>query len=121
VARYRQEGKPELAQRLDAATLVMPTDLLTERVVLELGHRHVELIHPGLGHTDHDVIVHGPDSGVVFAGDLVEEGEPPKVGPDSTPGQAARPRSTRCRAGHGEPVDAEFVRWQRDEVSAGST
>ena len=128
VAHYREEGKAELAKRLDAATLVMPTELLTEQVVLDLGQRQVQLIHPGLGHTDHDVIVHVPDAGVVFAGDLVEEWKPPQVGPDSVPARwpstldtllALEPRVVV--PGHGEPVDAGFVRRQRDELSAGST
>lgn len=128
VSRYRQEGKPALAQRLAAARLVPPTDLLTDRVPIDLGGRRADLIHPGLGHTDHDVIVHVPDAGVVFAGDLVEQGAPPTVGPDSVPERwpstvdnllALRPNV--IVPGHGEPVDPAFVRRQRDELSAGST
>lgn len=125
---YRARGKPELAGRIERARIVPPTDLLTDRVPLDLGGRTVELRHPGLGHTDHDVVVHVPDAGVLFAGDLVEQGAPPSTGPDSTPDQwpstmdtllALRPRVVV--PGHGEPVDPEFVRTQRDELSAGST
>jgi glyoxylase-like metal-dependent hydrolase (beta-lactamase superfamily II) len=126
--RYREQGRPELAERLERARLVLPTDVLTDRVALDLGARTAELIHPGLGHTDHDVVVWVPDAGVVFAGDLVEQGAPPSVGPDSVPDQwpstvdkllALGPRV--IVPGHGEPVDPGFVRAQRAELSAGST
>jgi glyoxylase-like metal-dependent hydrolase (beta-lactamase superfamily II) len=127
VRRYREEDKPELADRLAAARLVAPTDVFTERVEVDLGGRVAELVHPGLGHTDHDVIAHVPDAGVVFAGDLVEQGAPPQAGPDAVPEQwpstldvlvALRPRVVV--PGHGEPVDAAFVRGLRDQLSAGS-
>jgi glyoxylase-like metal-dependent hydrolase (beta-lactamase superfamily II) len=107
---------------------VAPTDVFTDRVSLDLGGRRVELVHPGLGHTDHDVVVHVPDAGVLFAGDLVEQGQPLSIGPDSTLARwpatldavlALGPRT--IVPGHGEPVDPAFVRAQRDELSAGST
>jgi len=128
VRRYRDGGRPELADRIERARLVPPTDVLTDRVALDLGARTVELVHPGLGHTDHDVVGWVPDAAVVFAGDLVEQGAPPSVGPDSVPGHwpstldavlALGPRVVV--PGHGEPVDPGFVRAQRDELSAGST
>lgn len=128
VGRYREMGRPEQAGRLEVARLVLPTDVFTGDVELDLGGRTVHLCHPGLGHTDHDVVVHVPDAGVVFAGDLVEQGEPPKAGPDAVPDQwpstldnllALNPRT--IVPGHGEPVDPAFVRAQRDELSAGST
>lgn len=126
--RYEQEGRPELARRLAAARLVLPTDVFADRVRLDLGGRVADLVHPGLGHTDHDVVVHVPDVDVVFAGDLVEQGAPPHLGPDTV--LAAWPSTLDAvlalgpRAvvpGHGEPVDAAFVRAQRAELSAGST
>ncbi|HVV12486.1 MBL fold metallo-hydrolase [Amycolatopsis sp.] len=121
--RFRAEGKTELAERLTEAELVLPSELLTDRVELDLGGRKVTLLHPGPGHTDHDVAVHVPDSGVVFAGDLVEQGAPPAVGPDAHPAEwphaldkllALRPGT--IVPGHGEPVDAAFVRAQRDRI-----
>ncbi len=124
VARYRAQGRPDLAARLAAARLVMPTDLFTDRVTLDLGGREVALVHPGPGHTDHDVVVHVPDAGVVFAGDLVEQGAPPSAGPDSVPGSwpAALDAVLALGAavivpGHGEPVDRAFVLTQRDELA----
>ncbi|TVT60081.1 MBL fold metallo-hydrolase [Amycolatopsis rhizosphaerae] len=125
--RFREEHKPELAEGLLQAELVLPTELLTEEAELDLGGRRVRLIHPGPGHTDHDVAVWVPDAEVLFAGDLVEQGAPPSAGPDAD--LAAWPRalgellalSPRVIVpGHGEPVDAAFVRAQRDELAARS-
>jgi glyoxylase-like metal-dependent hydrolase (beta-lactamase superfamily II) len=125
--RFRGEGKPELADRLTRAELVLPTDLLTDHVELDLGGRTVRLFHPGPGHTDHDVAVHVPNAAVVFAGDLVEQGAPPSVGPDADP--ASWPGALdrllgldpgTIVPGHGRPVDAAFVRAQRDELSRSS-
>jgi glyoxylase-like metal-dependent hydrolase (beta-lactamase superfamily II) len=122
--RFRREQKPELAARLTEAELVLPTELLTDRAELDLGGRTVTLVHPGPGHTNHDVAVHVPDAGVLFAGDLVEQGAPPSIGPDSDPAQwphalaqlLALDPSTIV-PGHGDPVDAAFVRRQREELS----
>jgi glyoxylase-like metal-dependent hydrolase (beta-lactamase superfamily II) len=50
---------------------------------LDLGGRVVQLVHPGPAHTGHDLAVHVPDAGVLFAGDLLENGAPPSFGPDS--------------------------------------
>ena len=125
VAHYRAEGKTELADRIAAVRLVLPTELLPDRTELDLGGRVVELLHVGRGHTDHDVVVHVPDAGVVFTGDLVEEGAPPHVGSDSVPGEwpSTLDRLVAVGAsvivpGHGDPVDADFVRAQRDELAA---
>ncbi|UVS77607.1 MBL fold metallo-hydrolase [Actinokineospora sp. UTMC 2448] len=126
--RYREQGKPELAERVERARIVLPTHEVDDRVDLDLGGRRVTLLHPGLAHTDHDVAVHVPDAHVVFAGDMVEEGAPPSIGDDAHPARwpgaldvllALRP--TTVVPGHGEPVDPGFVAAQRDAISAGST
>jgi glyoxylase-like metal-dependent hydrolase (beta-lactamase superfamily II) len=120
VARYEDGGEPEQARRLAAARVVLPTEVLTDRVTLDLGGRVVELVHPGRAHTDHDVVVHVPDVGVVFAGDLVEQGAEPSVGPDACPGSWPAALDVLLALapevvvpGHGDPVDAAFVRAQR--------
>jgi glyoxylase-like metal-dependent hydrolase (beta-lactamase superfamily II) len=121
--RYRAEGKDDLAALLDVAELVLPTDLFTHRVDLDLGGRIAVLLHPGQAHTDHDVAVHVPDAGVLFAGDLVEQGAPPSVGADAHPATwpdaldlllILRPHT--IVPGHGDPVDAAFVARQRDDL-----
>lgn len=118
---FHREHKHELAHRLLEAELVPPTQLLTDAVTLDLGGRTVTLLHPGRGHTDHDVAVHVPDVDVVFAGDLVEQGAPPSIGPDSHAGDWPRALDRLLALGpgtivpgHGEPVDAAFVWRQRD-------
>ncbi len=68
---------PHAAQRLAELEIVPPGRLVSERATIDLGWRRVELVHPGPGHTDNDLLVLVPDAGVAFAGDLVEQGAPP--------------------------------------------
>ena len=81
------------------------------------------MAHFGPGHTDSDLVVHVPDAGVVYAGDLVEQGAPPAF-EDSFPhlwpaavdgiiGLAP----TVVSPGHGDPVDVDFVTAQRAELA----
>ena len=69
----------------DRVTLMPPDHLVTHRHVLDLGDRGVELAHFGRGHTSNDLVVAAPASGVVFAGDLLEESGPPAYGMDCYP------------------------------------
>ena len=66
-----------------------------------------------------------PDAGVVFAGDLVEEGAPPLYGDDAFPYEwpatldrllALAPATVV--PGHGDVVGHGFVRGQREELAA---
>lgn len=50
---------------------VAPTETFSGSMRLELGAREVELIEVGPAHTAGDVIVHVPDAGVVFTGDIL--------------------------------------------------
>ncbi len=52
-------------------TPAAPTDLVTDHLTLHLGGRRIELIYPGRGHTAGDIVIHLPDDGVLFTGDLV--------------------------------------------------
>ncbi|PRC51234.1 MBL fold metallo-hydrolase, partial [Mycobacterium sp. ITM-2017-0098] len=87
------------------------------------------IMHPGRGHTDHDLIavVTGGDRTVVFCGDLVEESGDPCV--DEHSDLAAWPatldrvldaggESAAYVPGHGAVVDAAFVRWQAAWLAA---
>ena len=69
----------------DRVSLTPPDHLVTDRVVLDLGDRGVELSHLGRGHTGNDLVVSVPDVDIVFAGDLLEESGPPAYGDDSFP------------------------------------
>jgi len=75
----------ESCAEFDRVELVAPDHLVTERHVLDLGDRGVELLHLGRGHTSNDLIVAASDAEVVFAGDLVEQSAPPAYGDDCYP------------------------------------
>ncbi|MBM9508289.1 MBL fold metallo-hydrolase [Actinacidiphila acididurans] len=110
-----------------AAALVRPTDPVGGELTLDLGDRPVRLVHPGAGHTAHDLVVVVPGAGasdpvVMFCGDLVEESGEPQADADAVP--AAWPAALdallaiggetgRYVPGHGAVVDARFVRAQR--------
>ncbi len=98
-------------------------------VVVDLGGRSVTIAHLGGGHTTADLVVVAPAPDgkaglvVVFTGDLVEESGDPCIDADSDL-QAWPATLDRLLAvggpdaiyvpGHGNVVDAEFVRRQRD-------
>lgn len=122
-AKFAEDGEHELADRLNTATLVPPSDVVARKTELDLGDRPVVLLHPGPGHTGHDLIVHVPDAAVVFAGDLVEAGAPPAIGEDAHPVEWPRAvdkilalRPSVVVPGHGCPIDRDFVEEQRDEL-----
>ncbi|WTJ93678.1 MBL fold metallo-hydrolase [Streptomyces sp. NBC_01537] len=113
------------AQAADA--LVRPANLIDQRYELDLGgDRQVLLVHPGDGHTTHDLVVIVPGNPVVvFCGDLVEESGAPQAGPDAAPGDWPGTLDELLRLGgedavyvpgHGAVVDAGFVRAQRDAL-----
>jgi glyoxylase-like metal-dependent hydrolase (beta-lactamase superfamily II) len=104
----------------DAATV--PERTFSSALVLDLGDRQVELLHPGRGHTGGDLVVRVPDADVLLAGDLVEESAPPSYGDDSWPLEwpatldlvlGLLGPDTVVVPGHGAPVDRDFVREQR--------
>jgi glyoxylase-like metal-dependent hydrolase (beta-lactamase superfamily II) len=103
---------------------VVPDHLVTGRVEIDLGDRWVLLTHPGRGHTDHDVAVWSPDTGVLFGGDLVEQGADPDFTdayPLDWPTTVTKLLQMDPRVvvpGHGDPVDTEFVTAQRDDLTA---
>jgi glyoxylase-like metal-dependent hydrolase (beta-lactamase superfamily II) len=98
--------------------------------VINLGDRAVTIAHPGRGHTTSDLVVvvapGADDEGsrvVVFTGDLVEESADPAIDADSdvVAWPATLDRVLEMGGpdaiyvpGHGNVVDAEFVRRQRN-------
>ena len=52
--------------------LTWPTATFSGRMSVHLGRRRVDLMQLGRGHTAGDMVVHVPDAGVMFTGDLVE-------------------------------------------------
>lgn len=124
--RYRADGEHALADDLAATPIAAPTHTFERSATVDLGDRTVELVHPGPGHTDHDVIALAGD--VLFAGDLVEhapggsfteESFGPDTHLDAWPTALDRMLSHRPRLvvpGHGDPVDARFVARARDDL-----
>jgi glyoxylase-like metal-dependent hydrolase (beta-lactamase superfamily II) len=91
---------------------------------VDLDGRTVEIIHPGSGHTRHDLIVvaAGQHPVIVFCGDLVEESGDPVIDGDSDlaawPATLDRVLETggpdaAFVPGHGATVDAAFVERQQ--------
>ncbi len=114
-------GMPELAEELAEITLDPPNRSFSEHAVLEVGGRRVELRYLGRGHTESDIVIEVPDAGVLFAGDLLEDGATPYFGdgfPLDWPETASR-LAERCRGpvvpGHGAVRDRAFA----DEQAAG--
>jgi glyoxylase-like metal-dependent hydrolase (beta-lactamase superfamily II) len=123
MAYYRRHDRHDIARALAATQVVAPSAPVDGSAALDLGDRAVRLLHPGPGHTDHDLVASLPDAGVLFAGDLVEQGAPPDftdAHPTSWPAAldgllALAP--TTVVPGHGEPVSPEFVATQRAELA----
>jgi glyoxylase-like metal-dependent hydrolase (beta-lactamase superfamily II) len=117
---------PEAAGELDGLVLDPPERTVGDAGAdLEVGGHRVELRFCGRGHTDHDLVVVVPDAGVVFAGDLVEEGGPPVYGTDAFPlewpaalGRLLALAPPTVVPGHGDVVGHRFVAGQREELAA---
>jgi cyclase len=57
--------------------ITAPTLTYTDRLTVHVGGVEVRLIHPGVGHTIGDTVVHLPERGIVFTGDLIFQGGTP--------------------------------------------
>ena len=114
---------PDLAEELNRTPLDPPDRTFMDAAELDLGGCIVELRHLGRGHTDNDVVVRVAESGVLFAGDLVEHGAPPGF-EDSYPldwpgtlGLLLDLADGVVVPGHGEPVGVDFVEGQLAELA----
>jgi glyoxylase-like metal-dependent hydrolase (beta-lactamase superfamily II) len=117
------------AQVLDdvRTTEPRPPDVVFSSVrTIDLGDRLIELMHPGSGHTDGDLVARVADADVLFGGDLLEESGPPSFGTDSFPLDWAGSLDlvvglltdrTVVVPGHGAPVDRSFVQTQRAAIA----
>jgi glyoxylase-like metal-dependent hydrolase (beta-lactamase superfamily II) len=114
---------PGLAELLADVELVTP-DVVFDgpRAELDLGGVVAELIEIGPAHTQGDMVVFLPESGVLFAGDLVEDRFLPIFPDEDADGllwldaldrlDALRPRVVV--GGHGAVGDAELIAALRD-------
>jgi len=124
LAQWLVDGE-EPADELAEVVITPPTVLVTDRHVLDVGGRAVELVHLGRGHTDNDLLLHVPSASVWLVGDVVEESGPPMYGTGSFP--LEWPATARALVqqlapddvvvpGHGRPVDARFAEAQAAEL-----
>lgn len=70
------KSEPEVAAELKNFRIVTPQITLTDKMALYEGNKVLELIHVG-GHTPTSIVVHIPEDGVLFAGDVVVSGVHP--------------------------------------------
>lgn len=119
------ELSAEVMADLLATEIRQPDRTFSSARQIDLGDRLVELVYPGRGHTDGDLLLRVPDVDVVLVGDLVEESAPPSFGVDCFP--LDWPASLdlvlgllTARSvvvpGHGRPVDRDFVADQRTDI-----
>jgi glyoxylase-like metal-dependent hydrolase (beta-lactamase superfamily II) len=122
--------EPELAAGLAEVQIQVPTHLVRDSHVIDLGRRTATLAHLGHGHTDGDIVVlvgdaHVDTVEVAIVGDLVEESGPPDFSDahplewPSTLGRLVQriPADAVVVPGHGAVVDTRFVREQHNDLS----
>ena len=74
-------NEPEIAADIPEVVIDPPDKTFSETAFVDVGDRRVvELRFLGRGHTDHDIVVGVADAGVLFAGDLLENGAVPWFG-----------------------------------------
>jgi glyoxylase-like metal-dependent hydrolase (beta-lactamase superfamily II) len=123
VAEYRRDGREEDARRIAASRLVPPNCRVQGAVGLDLGGRTVVLRQAGVAHSDNDMVVEVPDAGVLFAGDLLEQGAPPSYSaayPIEWPQAVEYLLSWKPKVvvpGHGEPGDYWWARAQARDLA----
>jgi cyclase len=73
------KSEPRVAAALKRLRIVTPQITLTDKMDLYKGNKVLKLIYVG-GHTPASIIVHIPEDGVLFAGDVVVNGMHPLMG-----------------------------------------
>jgi glyoxylase-like metal-dependent hydrolase (beta-lactamase superfamily II) len=122
-ASYRREGREEEARRIARTKLVPPNCRVSGAIGLNLGGRTVVLRQVGLAHSDTDMVIEVPDAGVLFAGDLLENGAPPSYDgafPYEWPQAVEYLLSWKPSVvvpGHGDPADYWWARAQARDLA----
>jgi glyoxylase-like metal-dependent hydrolase (beta-lactamase superfamily II) len=120
-------ARPDWVDDFAAVEIVPPDHLVDDVAVIDLGDRAVRMQHYGPAHTGGDLVTFVDDVGVVFAGDLVEEGAPPSFGSDCHPFgwpvcnaamlEQIAPHATVV-PGHGDVVDRAYVARQLADLDS---
>lgn len=119
-------GRIEDARQLRDTEVVLPFYLIESDVELDLGDRSAHLLFGGRAHTNHDLAIAVPSAGVVFWGDMVEQGADPAM-EDCYPlewaqtlhdlGKREQVRHAAVAVpGHGDIVDVAFVSEQAEQL-----
>jgi glyoxylase-like metal-dependent hydrolase (beta-lactamase superfamily II) len=116
------ESDPALGDEMASFVPDPPDRMLTGSATIDLGGRSVELRFLGRGHTDNDIVTIVDGAGVVFAGDLIEGGNPPWFGDGfpidwpATDDALSALGATSYVPGHGAVFSQADVVAQADEV-----
>lgn len=119
--------EPALAAGLAEVEIDPPDRTFEREAAIEIGGREVVLRFLGRGHTDHDAVITVPGTGVVWAGDLLENGAVPFFGdgyPIDWPATAAAlaalvdPERGVVVPGHGDHAGIDFARSQAASFAA---
>ena len=101
------------------AARLLPNETFSDRRTLSVGGKAIELIHPGAGHTDGDLVVLFRDEGVLHTGDLMFNHYYPNIDLEAggsvqqwvpTLETLLRLDFTRVIPGHGETTDRAGLR-----------
>jgi glyoxylase-like metal-dependent hydrolase (beta-lactamase superfamily II) len=115
---------PDRADEWREVVVTPPTRTFDERATIDVGGRAVELHHLGRGHTDNDIVLTVPAAGVLFAGDLLENGAAPYFGDGypldwpATIEALIGLGATTIAPGHGEVADRAFAERSLEEIRA---
>jgi len=102
----------------EAASL-LPNETFTDRQRLRIGGKTLELVHPGPGHTDGDLVVLFLDEQVIHMGDLLFNGHYPNIDLEAGGTVQSWPATLesvlqlpfeRVIPGHGPTTDREGIR-----------
>jgi glyoxylase-like metal-dependent hydrolase (beta-lactamase superfamily II) len=117
--------EPSLAEDLQEVVIDPPDRTFAEMATVEVGGRPVELRYLGRGHTDHDIVISAPGTGVVWAGDLLESGALPFFAdgypldwPATASALADRVGDGVVVPGHGDHAGQAFARSQAASFAA---
>ena len=109
----------------DAAQL-LPNETFSDRQTLMMGDKKIELVHPGPGHTDGDLVVVFVDEGVIHMGDLLFNRHYPNIDLEAGGTVQAWPATLdqtmplpfdRVIPGHGATTDRDGIRQFRSFIA----
>jgi glyoxylase-like metal-dependent hydrolase (beta-lactamase superfamily II) len=116
---------PEVAGELAEVVIDPPERTFADTASAAVGGREVTLRYLGRGHTDHDIVLTVPGAGVLFAGDLFENGAVPFYGdgypldwPATAASVTAMVGASVVVPGHGDHAGLDFAERQTASITA---